>query len=116
MASVSLPNFMNHDNDFFVRGNRTNALGFRISGQVTDADGVRHHVSAAFEGTVSHRGVVRVTQSGIVLRSALHRRSALRQLLDPFREPFAGPRDDGGAVVGQEVVAPARELRGGVRA
>ena len=66
--AVGTGNFMNHDNDFFVSGNRTNAFGFRINGQVTDVDGARHHVSAAFEGTFSRQGDARVTKAGIVLR------------------------------------------------
>jgi hypothetical protein len=65
--AVGTGNFMNHDNDFFVSGNRTNAFGFRINGQVRDLDGARHHVSAFFEGTFSRQGDARVTKAGIVL-------------------------------------------------
>ena len=59
--------FMVHDNDFFRSGNRTESLGFRLNGQVTDVDGERHHVSAAFEGNVNREGDLRVTKVGIVL-------------------------------------------------
>lgn len=65
--AVGTGNFMNHDNDFFVSGNRTNAFGFRINGRVTDVEGARHRVSAAFEGTFSRQGDARVTKAGIVL-------------------------------------------------
>src|SRR5262245_58724039 len=37
--AVGTGNFMNHDNDFFVSGNRANSFGFRINGQVTDVNG-----------------------------------------------------------------------------
>jgi hypothetical protein len=66
--AVGTGNFMSHDNDFFASGNRANSFGFRINGQVTDVDGARHHVSAAFEGTFSRQGEGRVTKAGIVLQ------------------------------------------------
>jgi hypothetical protein len=65
--AVGTGNFMTHDNDFFVSGNRANSFGFRLNGQVTEVDGKRHHVSAAFEGTANRQGDVRVTKVGIVL-------------------------------------------------
>ncbi len=64
--AVGTGNFTLHDNDFFVSGNRTNSFGFHLNGQVTDANGERHHVSAAFQGIVSRQGVVR-SKAGIVL-------------------------------------------------
>jgi hypothetical protein len=64
--AVGTGNFTLHDNDFFVSGNRTNSFGFRLNGQVTDVNGERHHVSAAFQGIFSRHGVVR-TRAGIVL-------------------------------------------------
>ncbi len=64
--AVGTGNFTLHHNDFFVSGNRTNSFGFHLNGQVTDANGERHHVSAAFQGIVSRQGVVR-SKAGIVL-------------------------------------------------
>jgi hypothetical protein len=65
--AVGTGNFTLHDNDFFVSGNRTNSFGFRVNGQVTDVNGERHHVSAAFQGIANRRGDVRIVKAGIVL-------------------------------------------------
>ena len=65
--AVGTGNFTLHDNDFFGSGNRANSFGFRLNGQVTDVEGARHHVSAAFQGVANRQGDLRVTKVGIVL-------------------------------------------------
>ena len=61
-------NYVNHDNDFFISGGRTNSFGFNLTGRVTDADGDAHAVSAAFQGTVDRDGDVHVARRHVVLR------------------------------------------------
>ena len=66
--AVGTGNFMIYDNDFFFSGNRTLSFGFRLNGQVTDADGRGHHVSAAFQGNIGRDGDVRFERGRIKLR------------------------------------------------
>ncbi len=65
--AVGTGNFALHDNDFFISGNRTNSFGFHLSGQVTDVNGARHQVSAAFQGIANRRGDVRVVKAEVRL-------------------------------------------------
>jgi hypothetical protein len=66
--AIGQGDFRNHDNDLFVSGLRGNSFGFRVVGQVTDVNGVRHHLSAAFHGIIYRDGSLRITRTGIVLR------------------------------------------------
>lgn len=61
-------NYVNHDNDFFISGSRTNSFGFNLTGRVTDANGDPRSVSAAFQGTVDRNGDVQVARRHVVLR------------------------------------------------
>ena len=65
--AVGEGNYVNHDNDFFISGNRTNSFGFNLHGRVTDVNGDRRSVSAAFQGTVDRNGDVHVARSHVVL-------------------------------------------------
>jgi hypothetical protein len=66
--AVGRGSFLNHDNDLFVSGNRTNSFGFRVVGQVTDVNGDRHQVSGSFHGVIDRGGELRITKTGITLR------------------------------------------------
>ncbi|MEZ0332900.1 MAG: hypothetical protein ACAI18_02740 [Gemmatimonadales bacterium] len=66
--AVGSGQFIRTDNDVFVSGNRTNAFGFRIGGQVTDAAAGLHKVAAVFHATIDRAGALTIIRNEVTLK------------------------------------------------